>query len=119
MSCIVVVEDTLVESKPKKGLFCNQTYVIRNVSSQHLSEWHSGTRTAVRVALGHSDNCPSGTSATRTTVRVALGHTDSCLSGTWTLGQLSEWHLNTRTAVRSTSDKVQSGLRMPGISLAR
>ena len=47
MSCIVVVKDTLVESKPKEGLFCNQTYVVRNVSSQHLSEWHLDTRTAV------------------------------------------------------------------------
>jgi len=43
VSCIVVVKDTLVESKPKEELFCNQTYVVRNVSSQHLSE----SRTAV------------------------------------------------------------------------
>jgi hypothetical protein len=46
-----------------------------------LSKCHLDTRTAVRVALGHSDNCPSGTQ---------------------TLGQLSELHLDTRTAVRVT-----------------
>ena len=33
---------------------------------------------------------------------MALGHSDNCPSGTQTLGQLSELHLDTRTAVRVT-----------------
>ena len=101
----------------------------RTVLQPNLRHTQCKQPTSVRV----TDSCLSGTWTlgqlskchldTRTAVRVALGHSDNCPSGTQTLGQLSELHLDTRTAVRvqsntctavrSTSDKVQSGLRVP------